>query len=54
MGRHGSESSHSDAKYSGVLKCTSCSNTISVHQGKFVPPCRCGSTSWEYQSITKR
>lgn len=45
MGRHGSESSHSNTKYSGVLKCTSCSNAISVNQGKLMPPCHYGSTN---------
>ena len=54
MGRLGSENSHKDATYSGTLKCKNCGNLISVHQGVFVPPCRCGSTQWEYQTITKR
>jgi len=54
MGRYGSQNSQSNAKFSGVLKCKECGNTISVHKGKFVPPCHCGNTSWEYQAVTKR
>lgn len=54
MGRLGSENSHRNAKHSGTLRCTNCDNTITVHKGKFVPPCRCGGTSWEYQTISKK
>lgn len=54
MARYGSQSSHENAKYSGVLKCKECGNKISIHKDTFVPPCHCGGTSWEYQTVTKR
>lgn len=55
MGRLGTQKSHTNALYSGVLKCKKCKdNTISIHKGTFVPPCRCGGTKWEYQAITQK
>jgi hypothetical protein len=54
MARYGSQKSNSKAKYSGVLKCKNCGNEISVHKGSLVPPCYCGGTRWEYQTVTKR
>jgi hypothetical protein len=54
MGRLGSDSSGRPAQYSGTLKCKKCGNAISMNKGTRIPPCRCGGTSWEYQTITKR